>query len=1151
MNLDFTEPGCSGKPRRLWQHPTIKLLMRAGLFHVFLLLFSMQLLMAHSGKSQSLDSIEVTVESRNENLKKLFRKIEKQTGLMFAYQPQQVDVYDRIELPMQTRSVKATLDMALQGTHLAYRQVNSNVIIFNEEKVDAQTAIAQIAPIGITGKVTDVNGNPIPGVNIVVQGTTNGTTTDGEGHYSLQVADDNAVVVFSFIGFVTQNVPVGGRTVIDVVLQEEVTALDEVIVVGYGTVKKSDLTGSVERIKADDFRNQGITQLSEMLSGTVAGFWGNQGTSAQGGSSMEIRGPNSLTAGSTPMIVLDGAIYNGSINDINPNDIETIDVLKDASSAAIFGSRAASGVILVTTKKGKTGAPKISFSTKLGMTQSNNQRRGLGPDAYIKFRQDYFRQAFPNTDFNFYSNPHNLPDGMTTDEWRALSNAPLPDLDNEWLSRLRFTDVEQANYLAGRTMDAYDEVFRNGVRQEYDLSISGATDKASYYWSIGYLNNEGILVGDQYGAIRSRLNADFKITDWLNVGGNFQFSDRDEASVPAAMFAFYELSPYGQMFADDGSLMRYPHGQYTANPLLDYYRTSVLDKTNTLFSNMYANVKLPAGFNFKVSFQPRYEQSKDYRFTSINPRLGGVAGEIPSGYRIDYSAMSWMVDNLLTWSKEFGDHKFDVTLLANVEENQSWSSRQDNRDFSPNQELGYHGLQFGSTPAILNNDVRSTGDALMARLNYSFAGKYLITTSIRRDGYSAFGNQNPRAVFPSAAIGWVISDEGFFESELVSRLKLRLSYGENGNRDIGNYASLARMESSLWYDGNNTRVGVNTTTLANYGLRWEKTTSLNLGLDLGLLQDRIDVTVDLYDMTTTDLLMNRQIPKITGFTNITSNLGELGNRGIEVAVNSTNIDRGNLVWRSNVVFSLNRNKINKLFGDVSTYTLLGQQRVGDVPDFSNKWFPGQPIDVVWDYEVQGIWQTAEREEALKYNLKPGDYKVTDVDGDYRFVDLQDKKFIGYETPRYRLGIRNDLVFLKNFTASVFIRADLGHIGSFPDAMNKVYGIYDRVNRPSGDIPYWTPENPSSEYPGLTPNYEGFGGTLTIYKPKSFVRVQDLSLAYNLTPSAAHLLRMDSFQVFGSVRNLATFTKWPGWDPESDTGMRPMPRTFTVGFRGTL
>ena len=1122
---------------------------------LFLALLLVSIVYANGVNGQGILDQQISVRLEQISLKKALVKIEQVAGVKFTYSPSVIEEDQKVSVNAINQRLDILLDELLSPLNVSYKVIADRISLYRASTGQSDSGLqgggAGEMPVAVTGKVTNESSEPLPGVNVVEKGTTNGTTTDAEGNFSLAVQNETSVLVFSFIGFVTQDIQVGNRTAIDVMLTEEVTALDEVIVVGYGTVKKSDLTGSVERIKADDFANQSVTQLSEMLSGTVAGFWGNQGTTAQGGSTMEIRGPNSLTASSTPMIVLDGAIYNGSINDINPNDIETIDILKDASSAAIFGSRAASGVILVTTKKGISGRPRINFTTRLGITQSNNERRGLGPDEYIQFRQDYSRQAFPDRDFNFYTSPYSLPDGMATEDWLALSNAPLADLDREWLSRLRFTEVEVENYSAGRTMDGYDHVFRNGVRQEYDLSVSGGTDKASYYWSIGYVDNEGILVGDQYGAIRSRLNADFKITDWLNIGGNFQFSDRDEASVPASIFALYELSPYGQMYEADGTLSRWPHGQYTGNPLLNYYRTSVLDKTNTLFSNMFANVKLPLGFNFRVSFQPRYEAGKDYQFTQIDPKLGGVPGEIPSGSRHDYSSTGWMVDNLLTWSKEFGDHKFDVTLLANVEETRSWSSIQSNRDFQPNQELGYHGLQFGSSPALENGDSRSTGDALMARLNYSLAGKYLITTSIRRDGYSAFGNANPRAVFPSAAVAWVISEEGFFESDFISRLKLRASYGENGNRDIGNYASLARMGASLWYDGNTTRVGVNTTTLANYGLRWEKTTSLNLGVDLGLMEDRIDVSVDVYDMTTTDLLMNRQIPKITGFTNITSNLGELSNRGIEVAVSSTNIDRSKFTWRSNVVFSLNRNKINELFGDFSTYTLLGQQRSGDVPDFSNKWFPGEAIDVVWDYEVLGIWQTAEAEEALKYNLKPGDYKVRDVDGDYRFVDLQDKKFIGYTTPRYRLGVRNDFTFLKDFTASVFIRADLGHIGSFRDAMNMVYGIYDRVNRPSGDIPYWTPENPSAEYPGLTPNYEGFGGTLMVYKPKSFVRVQDLSLAYNLTPSAAQFLRMDSFQVFGSVRNLLTFTKWPGWDPESDSGMEPMPRTFTLGLRCSL
>ncbi|MEX2231955.1 MAG: TonB-dependent receptor [Cyclobacteriaceae bacterium] len=1002
------------------------------------------------------------------------------------------------------------------------------------------------AILTITGRVVDEKSGSIPGVNVIEKGTANGTTTDVDGKFSINVQDESSVLVFSFIGYVTQEVVVNGRSVIDLTLREETKELDAVVVIGYGTAKKSDLTGSVASVNVDNFKTQPMVQFTDMLAGTVAGFNANQGTSAAGGASMEVRGPKSLSAGTEPLIVLDGVIFTGSLRDINPNDIQSIDILKDASSAAVFGSKAASGVILITTMKGKTGKPTINFSTKLGVTESNNQRRGLNPEQYIQFRQDYFRQMFPTIDYDFYTHPDQLPGDLTIDEWRALSSSPVADNTLEWMGRLRLFPEEQANYLEGETMDMYDEVFRKGMLQEYDVSISGGTDNVSYYWSVGYNDNEGIRVGDQFSSIRSRLNVDFQIAEWLNVGMNTQFSDRDETSVPSSM-SFYVNSPYGEMWDADGNLKRYPHG-HSDNPLLDYHRTSLMNKSNNLFANMYASIKLPLGFDFKVSFQPRYGTTKYLRFINISQKLGAIANEIPSGERRESSTMNYMIDNLLTWKREFGDHNFDVTLLANIEENQFWSTTQTNKNFLPNQALGYHGLQFGDTPGITNNDSRSTGDALMARINYTLKDKYMLTASIRRDGYSAFGTENPRAVFPAFAVAWVVSEESFFKVDQINRMKLRFSWGVNGNRDIGMYAALANTGSSLWYDGTNTRVGVYNTTLANPGLRWEKTASLNFGLDVVLLDNRIDLTADVYDMTTTDLLMNRILPRVTGFSNITTNLGELGNRGFELTLNTKNISTPSFNWRSNFVFSLNRNKIKKLFGDVGTYTLLGEERFGEVPDYSNQWFPGQPIDVIWDYDVTGIWQTGD-EEAATYGLQPGDFKAVDVNGDGRYVNLEDKRFIGYDAPRYRLGFRNDISFLKNFTASFFIRADLGHMGSYTAALNSGYESNDRWNRNNGPVPYWTADRPSTEYARLNPIVSSFGGGLMIYKPRSFVRIQDVSLSYSLRANIAQRMKLNNVEVFGAVRNLATFTKWPGWDPES--GMTPMPRTYTFGLSFSL
>ena len=1001
--------------------------------------------------------------------------------------------------------------------------------------------------VTVTGKIIDAYNSPLPGATVVIKGSTTGTVSDADGNYSLQ-APGNSVLVFSFVGMKTEEVNIGNRTTVNVTLEEESIGLDEFIAIGYGTMKKSDLTGSVQRVDAGKYKAQSMTQVTDMLAGTVAGFNANQATSAQGGASMEIRGPTSLTAGTSPLIVLDGVIYSGTLRDINPYDIESVDILKDASSAAVFGAKAASGVILITTTKGRTGKPTINFSTKVGLTESYNQRRGLGPDEYIQFRQDYFRQMFPKIDYNFYTNPNELPSDVSIDQWRNLSSgAPLDDNINEWMARLRLFPTEQKNYIAGKTMDMYDEVFRTGLRQEYDVSISGGTDNIKYYWSIGYNDNEGIRVGDKYSSVRSRINVDFKVTDWLNAGVNAQFSDRDESSVPASL-SFYPISPYGELYDEDGKLVRYPHG-HTNTPLLDYHRNSLLNKTNNLFTNLFAEVTFPLGIKYKFSFQPRYSSTKRYEYTTISEDLAGLPNEVPSGKRSESSAMNWMIDNLITWNKTIDIHTFDVTLLANIEENSGWSSYMTNKNFSPNQELIYHGLHFGDSPEISVNDTRSTGDALMARLNYTLMGRYLLTTSVRRDGFSAFGLENPRATFPSVALGWVTSEEEWFNSNFIDRLKFRASWGVNGNRDIGIYSALARTGASPWSDGTNTRIGIYNSSLSNRSLKWEKTAALNFGVEIALLDNKIDLSADFYHMNTTDLLMNRLLPRITGFSNITSNLGELQNRGMEFTLNTKNINNQNFQWSSTLTFAFNRNKIIELFGDYSTYTLLNEERTGDVPDFSNGWFPGQAVDVVWDYDVIGIWQLDEKEEAAKYNLEPGDFKAVDVNDDERYVDLVDKQFIGHTQPRYRLGFRNDFNFLKHFTASIFMRSDLGHIGSYNVALNGGHESNDRWNRNNGPVPYWTAEKPNNEYARLNPYTGSYGGGLTIYKPRSFVRIQDVSLTYSFPREIAEKIKLNNLQVYISARNLATFTDWPGWDPES--GMNPMPRTFTLGFNLSL
>ncbi|AQG82261.1 SusC/RagA family TonB-linked outer membrane protein [Spirosoma montaniterrae] len=1003
-------------------------------------------------------------------------------------------------------------------------------------------------PREISGKVIDARTQEsIPGTNVVVKGTTKGVVTNSEGVFKTTV-NPGDVLVFTFIGYKAHEEMVGNQTMLQISLSASASNIDEVVVIGYGTAKKSDLTGSVVRINADQFKTQPITQLTDMLTGTVAGFYANQSASAAGGSTLEIRGPNSLNASTDPLVVLDGVIFNGSIRDINPADIETIDILKDASSTAVYGARAASGVIIVTTKRGKTGKPIISLSTKVGVATPTNSFKPMGVGQYLDFRRDVLRQANPALPSYYFYNPDRLPEGVTLEQWRTASRNPQADNTNEWLGRLRLFPVEIDNYLAGRTVDWYDRVIKPGVRQSHDLNISGGAERVNYFWSIGYDNNEGLIRGDKFSTVRTRLNVDMQVTDWLQAGVSAQYADRDESVVPADTVNMYRMSPYGSEFETDGRVKWFPHDySAVANPLINYYGQDRLRRFNTLFASIYAKIKLPLGFDYRVSFQPRYEFGKDYNFWSSQTIDGGATRSNGYGTRAESSLYERFIDNLLHWNRSFGQSTFDVTLLYSSEQNRTWYTQLTNQTFVPNQNLGYHALQFGSNPSLTNNDTQINGDAAMGRLNYTLKDRYLFTASIRRDGYSAFGQKNPRANFPALALGWVISDEKFFQFRPVNRLKLRLSWGVNGNRAIGAYAALAQLSPNLYYNGSAVQVGVVNSTLSNPNLVWEKTKSINIGFDAGLLNNRIDITADYYDIVTTDLLMNRQLPQLTGFSSVVTNLGKLGNRGIELTVNTVNVNQRNLLWKSNFVFSLNRNKIRNLFGDYEEVEVNGQKVRREVPDYINQWFPGQPLDRVWNYDVTGIWQTTEAAEAARYRMVPGDFKAVDVNNNGVYEALADKQFIGYTQPRYRFGLRNDFTFMRHFTASFFVRADLGHIGPFAEALHAGSETYDRRNTYA--IPYWTPENGQNEYARPMVNFNAYGGGIMIYKPRSFVRVQDVSLAYNLPAELSKRLKLNNGRVFVSARNLFTFSKWPGWDPES--GNAPMPRILMIGLDFSL
>ena len=947
-------------------------------------------------------------------------------------------------------------------------------------------------------------------------------------------------------------------------LAEQASALNEVVVVGYGTVQKKDLTGAVSQIKVTQLENENPGNVQDALRGNIAGLAISQtnGATAKGGGDLQVRGQSTITAGNSPLIVLDGVIYPGSLSDINPNDIATIDVLKDASSAAVFGAKSASGVVLITTKKGTKPKPTVTINSNVGIGQmAINEKLYDGP-GFIAWRSDVLNSSVVNHKPWQFNDPSKLPADVTLDQWKAYDNSTGDPIDI-WLTRLKTFAIEKENFKKGKTTNWYDLMFDNqSLRQDHTLSVSGKSDAVSYYLSGGYTKNNGVVKGDDYKIFRIRANVEAKMAKYAIVGMNLQFADRDESQVPYNWVQMVNASPYGEVYKADGVTLRDSPNDDPGNnvsPFLDNTYTKRLQKYNTLFGSLYAKGDLGYGFSYQVNFTPNFEFYRYFNGVSAKDYVYSVRGGIAT--RTTSTTYNWQIDNLIKWNRTFGQHTFDVTLLANAEKYQSWKQQMDNEGFSPNDLLSYHNIGAGVKPIISSSDEYSTGDALMARLNYSFKQRYVLTASIRRDGYSAFGQGNPRANFPAAALGWVFSEEKALKSiKFLNYAKLRLSYGLNGNRDIGRYSALSQLQSGKYQyiTGSGTVVPVAqlyVNNLANPGLKWEKTEALNLGIDFAVLNNRLSGSVDVYKKQTKDLIVTRALTIVTGYENVVSNIGQLDNKGLEVVLNSTNIAGKNFSWRTTVLFALNRNKIVHLYGpvdvtDPATGKVTGQIEKDDV---GNRRFIGHDINSIWDQKVLGVWQTSEAAEAAKYGVFPGDFKVEDVNKDGKYSDA-DRQFLGSRSPKYTWTLRNDFTFLKNFDFSFMMYASMGAKTDFNQAKNNG-GFPDRQN--SYVQPYWTATNPINDYARLFSS--NGSASYSVYRKTDFIRLNTIALGYNFPKELAQKAHLESLKIYANVTNAAIYQPdWTFWDVEYrnratdntiSTGIPP--RIYSLGVNVTF
>lgn len=1040
---------------------------------------SMSLLLAHNGNAQvkNIEDVSVHLSLNEVKVEKAFKKLEKITEFNFVFATREIRNSPLVSLESNGGSLYDLLVSIGSQSHLSFKQVDGNIHVKKSDKISVTTKV-YYEDLTVSGAVTDKNGEPIPGVTVSIPGTSIGTATDLDGKYSLSVPEESTLI-FSFIGYETQSVVLGTQSIINVVLSEDISSLDEVVVVGYGEQKKSDITGSVASIPKERLEMVPIINVAQAIQGSIPGVMvQNTSAGAEPTQNIMVRGRNSIAANNSPLVVVDGVPYGGNLSDINPNDIESIEILKDASASAIYGSRGANGIILITTKSGNAGELKISYN-------------------------------------GFYSvqDPTNVPDILNGEEFYQFKMARAPHM---------MTIPEQEIYESREWVNWYDEILQTGFTHNQHVSVSGGTQKTQFFMSGGLLDVKGITLNDNYLRGISRVNVETKINDWLSLGTRSQFSYDDQSGNSPSWADARSTNPLVKPYDENGNPTIYPwEGMpQQGNPL----EGLLFDNKNESFQinlNNFAVINIPkieglsyrinTGFNFIFRDQATYK-GRDTR-TGLE-----VQGEAEtSRYRYN----STLIENILSYKKNIDNHSIFGTALYSFESNKSSSNNLLARGFE-NDHLTYYAAEQANFISPNYNLNESYLISQMLRVNYAFDSRYLVTVTGRRDGFSGFGKSTKWGIFPSIALGWNIGYEDFFTfKDVISELKLRASYGLNGNQAVGSYQSITRLGEYHYVDSKETAPGYRPTILGDPNLAWESSRTFNVGLDMGFLNNRFVANVDIYETSTTDLLLNRIISSVHGISSLTTNIGETNNKGVEFSILSRNIITPAFSWTTNGNISANKNKI------VSLYGILDEDGQ-EIDDYANNWFIGQPISANYDFDVIGTWQLDEVDEATKWGSVPGQVKIDDINGDYK-LDNDDRKILGQEDPVLMWGLTNTFT-LKNFTLNVFIHGMHG-ITKSNSLMND--HVLEEVRNNTIKKDWWTPNNPTNEWYGNWLGADVMGGILArnrIYQNASFVRIKDVSLSY-LFPQSNILGVFNNVRVAGTGRNLYTFTNWIGLDPE--------------------
>lgn len=998
--------------------------------------------------------------------------------------------------------------------------------------------------VQLKGIVTTESGAVLSGVSITVNAVDSkdkqSFTSNEKGVFLINglVAKTKYHFEFTHVGYQLYEVKgfeikAGVNNSLIVRMKEAAAGLNEVVVIGYGTVKKKDVTGAISSVKSDKITEVASSDATQVLQGRVAGVmvqtqsW-SPGNTAQ----VRIRGRRSITAEQEPLYVVDGIPFVDAISQISPNDIESIEVLKDASATAIYGNRGANGVILITTKKGKQGKSIIEYNGYYGIQKNQPLPELMDAAAFVEYSREAQRNSLggaydpkPNRDLDF------------SNEQLVATPYMRANMERAWEG-----GVYDASKLV--STDWLNYGLRTGVMQDHQVSVRGGSEPTRFLLSADYFNNKGVVQDQDYTRYSVRINAEHSIARNIRIGTQTVFS-RSQQNAGYGVFDGYGLksfNPLASPYEDDGmTLALYPtNNTRTPNPVTNFGKTKRVRNQDRFLGNYYAEVSFLRDFSFRTNLGLDYRALQNLDFNAENTASAGGIAPSAAGNATTRKFM-YTLENILSYNKTIGDgHSFYATLVQSIQAERAESAGITVRELPYDEQLYYNVGSALTINGVSSGLSRWNLASFMGRLNYSYKGKYLATVSARNDGSSVLAEGRKWVTFPSVALAWRLKAENFLKtSAVISDLKLRLGWGRTGNAGVTPYTTWGRLNTVRYVFGDGTALGFVPADMINPNLTWETTGQYNVGLDFGLLNNRITGSLEFYLQNTYDLLLQRFLPTSSGFDKILSNVGKTKNKGVELTLHTANVRSKAFEWSSDWIFSLNKQEIVELYN-------------GAQDDVGAGWFIGKPVSVYYDLGFNGIWQDtdADKAEMAKFNtngstFKAGDIRPLDRNNDYK-IDASDRYIIGQADPKWTASWANNFRY-RNFDASVFV------VGMFGQTLNHDLDMrFDgRYNQPKLD--YWTPANPSTKYPRplLGAASVNYLSTLNYYDG-SFVRVKNISLGYSLPPALLQKAFMAKFRIYGSVQNPFLFTDFPGTDPEGATGFNnPSVTTYLLGVNVTF